>query len=243
MFEPVFGPRARAQSQGTPRNLRSPGATGHVLAAAFAAACFASAPSNASAADKPGNDDNEASYKPPPIERRGNFTFGVTPVATLAHYSGSLNEVAKLDDPEFHESTTSPGWGVTAWFGGTLRDWFSFGLGYSLSSTFGDPQGESGAYVLRLEGFPAYSLGGPYRDLGVALDFGISSGVLERDDANVADGGDMAHVGATAFYEPFRFWKLSMGPALSYGLDFSQSMTVNTYGLGWRVAFYGTQPK
>ncbi len=239
MLESVSGPRTSVSWRRPASLVGSPRGARLAVALAAVVSTLSFAP-NASAEAEPGNDDNEASYAPPPPQRRGGFTFGVTPSLTLSHYGGSLNELSKLDDPAFHESTTSLGFGVTTWFGGALRDWFTFGLGFSMNSTFGEPQGLSSAYLLRLEGFPAYSLGGAYRDLGVAGEFGLATGVLQRDGDDVAEGGDMSHVAFSVFYEPLRLWKLSMGPAVSYAHDFSQSLTVNTFSLGWRVVFYGS---
>ncbi len=190
------------------------------------------------------NDGGEMNYQRPPATRRGGFTAGVIPTFALAHFSGTLNEVDAINDPAAHQSATTLGFGVTTWFGGTLRDWFGFGLGYSFNNTNGDgAHGTSQAYLLHLEGFPLFGLGGPYRDLGLSGDFGIGTGVLSRDNTEVANGGDMAHVALTAFYEPLEVWKLSMGPAVSYSLDFSQALEVSTYSLGFRVALYTGQPR
>lgn len=222
---------------------RLPVRSGSSLGLTFAALLLL-APDRALAQDEGSNDGDAANYQRPPIERRGGFVVGAVPALTLAHFSGSLNEVDKLDDPAFHESATTFGFGVTGWIGVAVRDWFTFGVGHGLSSSLSsNPHGTSQAYLLRLEGFPAYSLGGAYRDLGVSGDFGVGSGVLSRDGDDVADGGDMAHVGIGVFYEPLRLWKLSMGPSLTYSYDFSQALGVSTVSLGFRVVLYTSQPK
>jgi hypothetical protein len=106
-----------------------------------------------------------------------------------------------------------------------------------------DASGGAFAIGMHLEGFPLYSLGGLYRDLGISAEFGAGGGVvLDSDDEETANGGSMSMVGAGVFFEPWQFWQMSTGPAVMYVHQFSRPLTVHAALLGWRLAFYSGQP-
>ncbi len=180
-------------------------------------------------------------YEPPPAVRRSGFTVGLSWGPTYLNAVGYPNKLAQIDVPEFEESFAGYGAGSSIWLGGALRDWFTFALGVSSRSDF-DQQLINGAFVVRLEGFPLFSLGGEYRDLGVLGEFGAGGSTIHRDDEVVADGGAMSVLGLGVFYEPWTFWKFSCGPALQYTREFSQSMTSDAVTLAIRTSLYTTQP-
>ncbi len=188
--------------------------------------------------------DTEVSYAPPPTERRGGFTVGIAYGISLTNYSGYPNEVAKLSN-DFRQTTgVRLGSGGVLWVGGALRDWLTVGVGAVGASSFdGNPAGTSGGFILHIEAFPLWSLGGLYEDLGVSMDFGaVGATINDPEGETVADGGSMSHVNVGLFYEPFEFWQLSSGPSLWYTHQFSQTMTTNQVLFGWRLVFYGAQP-
>jgi hypothetical protein len=129
------------------------------------------------------------------------------------------------------------------WLGGTLRDWFTFGLGLSARrGQEGDLAAQSGAFVLHLEGFPLWALGGEWRDVGLFTELGAGGETIVNADQDiVADGGAMSVVGIGVFYEPWQPWLFSLGPSLQYHHEFSQSLESDFVSLGLRVAFYGGQ--
>lgn len=190
------------------------------------------------------NDGSAVSYQPPPAERRDGFTIGLVQHMGLTSVRGYPNELAAIGDPA-REASTGAQFGQSGswWLGGALRDWLTVGVGLASATTFDDqPQGVISAFVLHLEGFPGFSLGGAYRDLGVFLDVGTGFGaVLQGGDA-VAEGGSLAYFGGGVFYEPFRFWHFSTGPSLTYSHQFSDTLSAHAVGLGWRFVFYGVQP-
>lgn len=197
-----------------------------------------------------GNDSNHVSYDPGPTLRRGGFALGVETGAGVAHYAGYPNEVAKLGDPQFRRSTGAGlGTELGLWLGGALRDWLTVGLGASLASAQGGGTVGSGFGLLfNVEAFPLFNHGKALRDLGLGFSGGVAFGVLfdEEDTAftdPVANGGVMSRLSGSVFYEPFRFWHFSSGPRISYTHAFSQSLSIHQVVGGWRLVFYGVQPK
>ncbi len=214
-------------------------------AAALVGVVFLIAPGEATAESSLANNDgNTVSYQPPPAERRDGFTIGVMQHFGLVSVSGYPNRISAIGVPEYRSSTGAEfGQASGLWLGGALRDWFTAGVGVSSAATFSqEPAGVISAFVLHLEAFPAFALGGLYRDLGVALDVGTGFGATMRGDDTEAEGGSLAYFGGTVFFEPLRFWHFSTGPSLTYSHQFSQTLSAHVVGLGWRFVFYGVQP-
>lgn len=191
------------------------------------------------------NDGNAVSYEPPPALRRDGFTLGLVQHFGLAHVSGYPNRIAAIGDPALRSSTGAEfGQSGGLWIGGALRDWLTVGVGLTAAGTFADdPAGATSTFVLHLEAFPAFQRGGLYRDLGISLEVGTGVGGITRGDDTLAEGGSLAHFGGSVFFEPLRFWQFSSGPSLFYSHQFSQTLTAHFVGLGWRLVFYGVQPR
>lgn len=189
-------------------------------------------------------DADFADYEPPKAERRGGFTCGISYGLGYSSASGYPNNLSQIGDPAYERNVSALGAGNSIWLGGALRDWFTFGIGVSgRGATEGDLLSANSAFVLRLEGFPLYSLGGAYRDLGIFTELGAGAGViLDADEEVVADGGALGLVGLGAFYEPWTFWHFSTGPMIQYTHEFSESLASHSIVLGWRLALYGVQP-
>jgi len=180
----------------------------------------------------------------PPNERRSGFTAGLAAGLVSGRAVGYPNEVVKLDDPEFRESTGfGVGGGLALWFGGALRDWFVFGLGASLEQVAGHGRTAQGyGFLFRVEAYPAYTLGGPWRDVSVFGDFGAGQTIIVNSEDTgkvLADGGSMSVVGLGAAYEPWRFGQLAAGPFVAYEHRSSLSLRSHTGWAGLRLAFYG----
>ena len=196
------------------------------------------------------NDDNLISYERPEIERRGGFAIGLTSGLSLVDFSGYPNRVSAIGDASQEEATgANLGSNFGFWVGGSPRDWITLGAGIASTATLGgDYTASNAAFVLHAEVFPLYSLGGTFRDLGLAVDGGPSFGAMysskDKDLENIlADGGSMSFLSSTVFWEPIRFWHFSTGPAFVASHSFSQTLTVNQFALSWRIVFYGDQPK
>lgn len=180
----------------------------------------------------------------PPNERRSGFTAGLSASLAAGKASGYPNEVAKLDHPEFRSSTGfGAGQGLTAWFGGALRDWFIFGLGASLDGLSGNDVVAGGVtFLFRIEAYPAYTMGGAWRDVSLFANLGAGSAAIvdaKDTDEILADGGSMSAVGLGAAYEPWRFWRFAAGPFVAYEHRRSLSMKTHTGFVGLRLVFYG----
>jgi hypothetical protein len=143
------------------------------------------------------------------------------------------------------------GSGGTFFLMGALTDYLSFGF-WGGQAKFGNGQWYSsgGGGGLRLEVFPGYSLGGPFRDLGVSAQVGIGATTLVNKQIGTAAGApaiDQTGVGSFlavgAFYE---FWLVkalgghfAIGPNLEYDTIFSESMERHGAMLGVRFLWYG----
>lgn len=191
-----------------------------------------------------GQEDADATNYSPPIERRGGFSMGLSYGLGMGSYVGYPNEVGKMNNPEYRAATGAAlASGYSIWVGGALRDWFTFGAGmFGSGGGTEDVKGGSGGFGVHLETFPLFGVGGLWRDLALATEFGAGGGVLQdQDGKETANGGAMAVIGTGLIFEPFQFWHMSHGPSLMVRYHFSDSMTASTVMLGWRMAFYWTQ--
>ena len=103
----------------------------------------------------------------------------------------------------------------SAWVGITFNDYLSFNLaGYAGALIGAQHRTTYQAFAFRVEAFPAYVAGGPFRDLGVSLESALG-----------------------AFYEGFRVWKLATGPFVEADMMWSASAVRPTVWLGWRMNF------
>lgn len=178
-------------------------------------------------------------------ERRSDFTIGLGLGLAMGEGHGVMNEVEQLNDDSYEKSTGfAAGNDLTLWLGGAIRDWFVVSLGLSAGSLAGNDiiVGRQ-SFMLRLDTYPAYSLGGAFRDLGLTLDGGL--GVLVGLDANdtsevVFEGGSVSSMGVGVFWEGVRFAKghFGSGPFLHYQLLRGLPSTAHTVSLGYQMAYY-----
>lgn len=189
-------------------------------------------------------DSSGASYQPPEPERRYGFSFGLGFGAGFGSSLGYPNKLGEIDNPEFEQNVSGLAFTNALWLGGTLRDWFTFGIGLSSrGAQEGDSIARNGAFVVHMEGFPLWALGGEWKDIGVYGEAGAGGATITTLEGKIlADGGSMSVAGLGVFYEPWQFWHFSMGPALQYHYEFSQSLSSHMVSLGLRTAFYGVQP-
>ncbi|HWA78127.1 MAG TPA: hypothetical protein VG937_37585 [Polyangiaceae bacterium] len=173
-------------------------------------------------------------------ERRSGFAAAFDLGFGLGRATGYPNEISKIDDPEF-ESTTGAAFGSTwsIWAGGALRDWFTVGLGLmTLGAASKDIKAGSSAFILHVETFPLWSLGGPLRDLALYTHFG-AGGLKITGGPEEADGGFMSVLGGGLSYELWRPGHFAIGPVLEGSYLYSESGEVFGVFAGVRSSFYG----
>lgn len=215
---------------------RRPAVVAPLVLALAACATVVLAPEVAWAASEDG-----APIEAAPAERRSGFTLGLSSGLALASASGYPNDVAKIGLPEFEADT---GLGVSnggaLWLGGSLTDWLTLALGVQGGGFKGNGLEASGGTVhVRIEAFPLFYRGGPWRDLGLSFTAGTGGLGVDRGGESVAEGEGTSAVGAGLFFEPWRLWRFSTGPDVSYTHQFSRSVSAHLLVVGWRVAFYG----
>jgi hypothetical protein len=172
-------------------------------------------------------------------ERRSGFVASANLGFGVGAAHGYPNEVSKIDDPAY-ESSTGSGFSSmnSIWIGGALRDWFTFGLGLAgMGMKVDDLEAAASGFIVHVEAFPLYSLGGKLRDLAFYTDFGAGSVVIEGGPEK-ADGF-VSFLGAGASYELFRFGHFALGPTLGGIYAYSESATAGGVFAGFRGSFYG----
>jgi len=186
------------------------------------------------------SDDLDDKVAAPDAERRSDVTIGFSGGMQLGAASGYPNEAEKIGDPAFRQDATGFGGGGFVWIGGAFRDWFTFAIGTGGGGVSGGSlDAGGGALIFRVETFPAYTLGGAWRDIGFGADFGTGGFTIQRGKEVQADGGSASLVGASFFWEGGRFWRIAAGPTLDYHYYFSQTIDAHLVSLGLRMAFYG----
>jgi hypothetical protein len=198
----------------------------------------------------PAYDADSINYEPPATSRRGGFAMALSAGAGLGVYQGYELSVDALNDPNARQSTgATMGTLMSLWLGGSPRDWLTLGLGLaSLNAQGAGVMGAGGALIAHVEGYPLFSLGSQFENLGIGLSGGIGMmNIVDEEERDfedpLASSGSLSLVQVETFWEPWRFWHVSMGPALNYTHGFSQSMNVNQLTLVFRTALYGVQPK
>lgn len=186
------------------------------------------------------SDEWDGGFDLPPAERRSDVVVGLTGGLVLGSASGFPNEADKIGQAEFESNTGfALGSGGTLFIGAALADTFTIGLGVGGGSISSEGlKANGGAFLFRVEGFPLYSLGHAWRDVGLFADFGAGGMTITRDGEDLADGGAMSSLSFGAFYEGVRFWQVAQGPFAEYHHMFSQSLVSHRTLLGWRVVVY-----
>jgi hypothetical protein len=176
---------------------------------------------------------------------RSDFTLGLSAGLLTGRAIGYPNRLSAIDNPAYRANTHfGAGTQYTLWLGGAIKDWFVLSAGLSNGALSGNHR-EAGSfsYLARVEAYPLFAQGGVFQDLGVVAHFGIGSGVIQRNDQEVANGGAMSVVGVGLMYETWHLGHFALGPTLDYEHRFSQSMRMDTLMLGVRVAYYSRPSK
>jgi hypothetical protein len=181
----------------------------------------------------------------PPTQRRGGFVLGASLNYGTGFAAGYPNKIQEIGDPDFRTELNTPFYaGLSLFLGGAIRDWLTVALTMASGGAQQDDSRLGGFMLgLRIESFPAYSLGGAWRDVGLVTQFGVgSNAVLDQEDKVIADGGSMRSLGVGAFFQPLRWWHMGFGPGVMYLHQSSDSMHINMFSLGLRAVFYGEHP-
>lgn len=193
--------------------------------------------------------EDDPILRPVTAERRTVLAMGISIGASLGSAAGFPNDPTKIGlIRNYTDSGIGAGFGGRAWAGFALRDFLVFGASFG---AFGFDSGNqvtfAGTVGFHTEVFPLFPLGGTFRELGLALETGIGTGIVTpTDDTSklLVDGGLTSSIGVSAFYEGFRIGpKLSMGPYLGYDYVWSSSMRGGAFVLGWRTALYPLNKK
>ena len=183
-----------------------------------------------------------ASIEPPDLRRSGTM-LGLSALAVVGGASGYPNDVAKIDNAAYYANTgVGLGGGGGLWLGWALADWVTFGLTASggAVSTADDLVRFAGG-GLKVDVFPAWSLGGLWQELGVSLEAGIALAVADAHGTSgepLIESGGASHFAVGVFYEGIRAWQISMGPFAALDLVWSPSMLRPLGCLGWRAVYY-----
>jgi len=174
-------------------------------------------------------------------ERRSDVVLGASGGLLIGTASGYPNEIDKIDEPRYESKTGfAVGNGLSFWLGGALADWFTFGVGMTLLSGSGADGKMSGqAFIVKIETFPLYGMGGGLRDLAFFADFGAGGMTIDGAPAEEGEGGFTSVAGLGSAYELFRFGHFSLAPTVEYLLVSSQTVTAHSTIFGARVLFYG----
>jgi hypothetical protein len=187
--------------------------------------------------------------RPVKSERRTVLAMGISVGAALGSSAGFPNDPTKIGlIRNYTDSGIGFGYGARAWAGFALRDFLVFGASIG---TLGFDAGKHVVFIgtvgFHTEIFPLFPLGGTFRELGLAFETGIGTGILTPSDDTstiLVDGGLTSAIGLSAFYEGIRVGpKLSMGPYLAYDYTWSSSMRGGAFVLGWRTALYPLNKK
>jgi hypothetical protein len=207
-----------------------------IAAATFAAALAFPFAARAQTTDTPWDGD----YQPSGAKRRSDLAIGAALGVHLGSAEGYPNEVDKLDNPAFKSATSSTlGPGGAVWLGVALTDWLNVALGASrVTLGSGRVQAQATGFICRVETFPLLEVGGAFRDLGVAGNFGLGLLKIEEDRQEKADGGVNSLLSVGVFHEALRFSGFTLGPLLEYTHMWSVSASLSTTTLGARLAFY-----
>ncbi len=184
-----------------------------------------------------------ADWEKAPSERRCGFALGLSFGPIVGTATGYPNDSLKIErDAYFTDVGFAGGGAGGAWLGVAITDWFVFGLGGTAGKLFSaDHQTDFGAFAFHIDAFPAYDLGGSWRELGLMLEVGLgltSSVAKDNSDDELIQSGGASRIAFGGFYEGIRLWKLSMGPFAAADMMFSPSAMRPTAWLGWRTAFY-----
>ncbi len=182
-----------------------------------------------------------------PVEhrRRGGFVLGIALGPALGVARGYPNDARKIDRAEFLSDSGFAGGGAgSLWIGVGFTDWLTFGLaGYGGAEWSAGDRIVSGAFSFRVEAFPAWPLGGAWREFGASVEagLGVSTTTPRGGGDNVVESGGASRFAFGLFYEGIRASKLSMGPFAAVDTMWSSSAFRPLAWLGWRMSLY-TKP-
>jgi hypothetical protein len=208
----------------------------------FAIGALAATSATNARAQSKGDDMPDFMRVPVQTERRHGFTFGVTAAPAMVWSRATPNEYEKRNDRyavRFDHAVVTTG---TLFLGVAFADELSFA--FQLEPSFarhGNVKVSGFAFAFRVETFPFVSLGGIYRDLGIAPRFGLGTASFKRKSTgeSLATSSLYSLVGVDVFWDALRHGHFGLGPTLGIAHRFSETYRWTEVTLGVRVAFYG----
>jgi hypothetical protein len=175
-----------------------------------------------------------------PATRRGGFLFGLVLSGQLTSAEGTPTDYSKRGDAYRVSTGTTLGTTQAFFLGGALTDWFAFKLGFQQgSASKGGRDLSSSGLLIGVETWPLFSLGGPFRDLGLLVDFGTGGATIEDNGDEVANAGAYSLVRAGLSWDALRLWKINLGPTIAFEHTTSETYQQNALWFGLRSVFYG----
>lgn len=211
--------------------------------ASIAIACLALAAPSIARAQSKGDDMPDFMREPVKTTRRHGFTIGLQAAPAMLWARATPNDYAKRNDAyavrlDHVVATTG-----SLFLGVAFADELSFA--FQLEPSFvrhGDVRVSGFSFAFRVETFPFVSLGGIWRDLGIAPRFGLGSArfrSVSTGDSLATSGGLYSLVGVDVFLDAARLGHFGLGPTIGLAHRFSETYRSTELTLGLRVAFYG----
>ena len=193
-------------------------------------------------AQSKGDDMPEFMRRPVETTRRHGFTFGVAVAPAMVWARATPHEYQKRTDTyavRLDHAVVPTG---ALFFGVAFADELSFA--FQLEPSFvrhGDVRVTGFSFAFRVETFPFVSLGGIYRDFGIAPRFGLGTASFKSKSTggSLATSGLYSLVGVDLFWDALRSGHFGFGPTIGLAHRFSETYGATELTLGVRIALYG----
>ena len=182
----------------------------------------------------------ENPYFPVDTTRRYGFKLAATGSLQLTKASGSPIKFDQRDRAV--DTGLAAGTGFSVLLGGVFTDWFSFHLGVSWGTAQkGDFKIPATTFVLGIETWPLFKLGGVFRDIGVGGDFGTGAASVARKSTgeDVATGSGFSMIRGTVFWDALSLGNINVGPYLAFENRTAETYSQQVFWVGLRSALYG----
>jgi hypothetical protein len=188
-----------------------------------------------------------AAWETAPATRRSGFVVGTAVGFGVGGIAGFPNDVKKIGYIPYYAVTgPRPAPLLSAWVGGALTDWLTFGVGVSASFVLGtgENRAESVAGLFHIEAFPLFYVSDRLRDLGVTFEAGAGTGSLTAPSGDkLVDASLASMTAAGAFWEGLAFWRIRGGPFVMARYQWSDTAKIPGVYAGFRLSLYTGKPR